>query len=113
MSDTNEPSLIELAGRLKTRFAEEEKAREEERKEALPILEDYKQANPVAIAALATFSLRELKLIQNCISYTENDPHGLPGHNIMIIVDKLVKAFGLRSHMIETYIKAYDVFPEC
>ena len=39
---------------------------------------------------LETFTPRELRLITNCIQYAAGDPAGLPGHNLMIIVDKLV-----------------------
>jgi len=37
----------------------------------------------------AVFTRRELDLINNCLNYVENDPTGLPGHNLMIIVAKL------------------------
>ena len=32
---------------------------------------------------------RERRLISNCVDYAYNDPAGLPGHNLMIIVSKL------------------------
>lgn len=35
------------------------------------------------------FSDRELCLLDNCKQYSENDPAGLPGHNLMILVAKL------------------------
>lgn len=37
------------------------------------------------------FEDRELGLIKNCIQYAENDPSGLPGHQLMLIVVKLYK----------------------
>jgi hypothetical protein len=41
------------------------------------------------ISALPLFTERENRLIKNCIAYAKNDPAGLPGHNLMIIVAKL------------------------
>lgn len=35
------------------------------------------------------FSQRELALIKNCVRYTDGNPAGLPGHNLMIIIAKL------------------------
>lgn len=35
------------------------------------------------------FSERERNLISNCIIYTDNEPAGLPGHNLMVIIEKL------------------------
>lgn len=35
------------------------------------------------------FSEREIRLIQNCKSYTGGDPAGLPGHNLMIIIERM------------------------
>lgn len=36
------------------------------------------------------FDKRELRLIKNCCDYAKGDPAGLPGHNLMIIISKLV-----------------------
>jgi hypothetical protein len=35
------------------------------------------------------FEEREIRLIENCRTYAENDPAGLPSHNLMIIIAKL------------------------
>lgn len=35
------------------------------------------------------FTERELNLIANCDGYALNNPAGLPGHNLMIIIHKL------------------------
>lgn len=35
------------------------------------------------------FSEREVRLIENCQVYAANDPAGIPGHNLMIIIAKL------------------------
>lgn len=40
---------------------------------------------------IASFDEREMRLIRNCRAYADNDPAGLPGHNLMIIVAKLSK----------------------
>lgn len=37
------------------------------------------------------FDERERRLISNCVDYATSDPAGLPAHNIMIIVAKMVK----------------------
>lgn len=39
---------------------------------------------------MGVFSDREIGLIQDCRNYALGDPSGLPGHNILIIVSKLV-----------------------
>lgn len=41
------------------------------------------------------FDERELRLIANCCTYAANDPAGLPGHNLMIIVAKLANLMGI------------------
>ncbi len=38
-----------------------------------------------------TFDDRELRLIANARAYIANDPAGLPGHNLLLIIDKLYK----------------------
>ena len=40
------------------------------------------------------FTQRELRLIRNCMEYADEDPAGLPGHNLMMLVSKLVHYFG-------------------
>ena len=45
------------------------------------------QGEPVKVSAL--FTEREWRLIRNCQNYARNDPAGLPGHNLMMLVDKL------------------------
>lgn len=39
---------------------------------------------------MGVFSDREIGLIQNCRNYALGNPFGLPGHNILIVVSKLV-----------------------
>lgn len=41
------------------------------------------------------FTEREQRLIANCQLYAANNPSGLPGHNLMIIIDKLSKMLKL------------------
>lgn len=38
------------------------------------------------------FTERELRLIDNSVSYVVSDPAGLPGHNLMIVIHKLMLA---------------------
>lgn len=42
----------------------------------------------------AYFTKRELRLISNCCEYAEGDPAGLPGHNLMMLVAKLIHYHG-------------------
>ena len=35
------------------------------------------------------FTDRELQLIENCKGYATNNPAGFPGHNLMVIIQKL------------------------
>lgn len=39
------------------------------------------------------YSEREIRLIRNCISYEEDDPAGLPGHNLMILIAKFTRSY--------------------
>lgn len=46
------------------------------------------------------FTDRELRLISNSQVYTLNDPAGLPGHNLMVIIDKFDQLVGaMASHL--------------
>lgn len=38
------------------------------------------------------FTERELRLISNCQTYAREDPAGLPGHNLMVIISKFCDA---------------------
>lgn len=40
------------------------------------------------------FTQRELRLLRNCQEYAFDDPAGLPGHNLMMLVGKLANYFG-------------------
>lgn len=37
------------------------------------------------------FTVRELRLVRNCVEYAYNDPAGLPGHNLMVLVAKMAQ----------------------
>ena len=50
------------------------------------------EENELPIYVAKHFDDRELRLIKNCQNYTIGDPAGLPGHNLMIIIAKLVYA---------------------
>ncbi len=39
--------------------------------------------------SMIAFTDRERRLIDNCKIYAANDPAGLPGHNLMVIIAKL------------------------
>ena len=40
------------------------------------------------------FTQRELRLIRNCMEYADEDPAGLPGHNLMMLIVKLIRYHG-------------------
>lgn len=42
---------------------------------------------------------REQRLVANCCAYAEGDPAGLPGHNLMIIIAKLIAQVDGLMHM--------------
>lgn len=42
------------------------------------------------------FSEREIHLIRNVQCYARSNPSGLPGHNLMMIIDRLVAYIKLR-----------------
>ena len=45
--------------------------------------------NPYSAMVLKlVFDERELKLINNCVTYANSDPADLPGHNLMLVVNK-------------------------
>ena len=45
---------------------------------------------------------REKRLINNCITYAADDPAGLPGHNLMVIIAKIYVLSKLREDGYET-----------
>lgn len=44
------------------------------------------------------FNDRELRLIKNCVNHVNDDPAGLPGHNLMVIIAKFAK---LNDHLAQ------------
>lgn len=40
---------------------------------------------------LKHFDDTDRRRIANCRSYAKNDPAGMPGHNLMIIIDKMAR----------------------
>jgi hypothetical protein len=40
---------------------------------------------------LEEFEVRERGLILNCINYATQNPSGLPGHNLMLIIAKMAE----------------------
>jgi len=58
------------------------------------------EADKYAIIALADairedFDQQEIRLMRNCITYEENDPAGLPGHKLILLVAKLIPWAGI------------------
>ena len=52
------------------------------------------QAEVDAEAIKGFFTVRELRLIRNCVEYAYDDPAGLPGHNLMVVVAKMANFHG-------------------
>lgn len=55
---------------------------------------------------LDQFTKRELRLVRNCMKYATDDPAGLPGHNLEIIIEKLMKELNIPLGLLETLIAA-------
>lgn len=52
------------------------------------------------LRVLNAFTERELRLIANCIFYAHSDPAGLPGHNLMLIIEKLCTLYEVPVHNV-------------
>ena len=46
------------------------------------------------------FTERELRMILNCLHYADDDPAGLPGHNLILIITKLASDAGIDEEAI-------------
>lgn len=49
------------------------------------------KSNDLDTSWMSVFDEREKRLIYNCVDYARRDPAGLPGHNLMLIVEKMAK----------------------
>ena len=60
------------------------------------------------------FTEREVRLILNSEVYVCNDPAGLPGHNLMIIIDKFDQLVGMMAGCLtqEELDKCVAIFEE-
>ena len=47
------------------------------------------------------FDERQLRLVANCRNYAKNDPAGVPGHNLMILIAKMAK-------LLDEYCNIYE-----
>lgn len=62
-------------------------------------------SDEMIVAQLANhFTTRELRIMLNCISYGENDPAGIPGHNLLMIVTKLLGLTSITKELIHAAI---------
>lgn len=60
----------------------------------LPV-DHLRRLPPEQIAVISTmFTERELQLIENARLYATSNPAGLPGHDLLVIIDKLVSLAG-------------------
>ena len=67
----------------------------EREQEAIRLLRDF------VASVREEFSDRDLRLIANCITYSGDDPAGLPAHNIALIVAKLAAWQGIDRTLID------------
>jgi len=95
---------IRSAGRIR-RVMEPKEIELEEREEL--IVEKVWQPGVV-------FTERELRLIVNSEVYVHNDPAGLPGHNLMVIIDKFDQLVGMMAGCLtqEELDKCVAIFEE-
>ena len=54
------------------------------------------------------FTHREYRLIDNCVNYTESDPAGFPGHNLIILIGKLDNALNIQ-HELRKHRSIIDI----
>jgi hypothetical protein len=47
------------------------------------------------------FTERDLRIMENCKDYYDGDPAGLPGHNLMMIIGKLMHEYAIMEDMVE------------
>lgn len=50
----------------------------------------------------AEFDEREQRLISNCVNHAKDDPAGLPGHNLILIIAKM-------AHVLNVHETALDM----
>lgn len=55
---------------------------------------------------LQSFDERERRLIKNCINHAEDDPAGLPGHNLILIIAKMATLLDDASELQQPEVKA-------
>lgn len=53
------------------------------------------------------FGERDRRLIDNCINYRNQDPAGLPGHNVMIIVANMADILHRYESWIDDVLEAH------
>lgn len=64
---------------------------------------------PVVLSA--RFTERELVLLRNCLSYAEGEQGGLPGHNLMVLIGKLLNMAEIDDTLLVKASKEKDKFP--
>jgi len=80
----------------------------------LQVTEQLGEQRPPLLQDLydAVFTPREIRLILNCQTYEMDDPAGLPGHNLIVLVSKIEELVGmltgrLNDDDLEEVIRAY------
>ena len=58
------------------------------------------------------FTERELRLIDNCRKYAIDDPAGLPGHNLMLIIDKFDGLVGRMASQFKRFVAIFETKKE-
>lgn len=49
-------------------------------------------------------SERELRLVRNCMRYAKDDPAGMPGHNLAVIVSKMMEIMQIDEAIVQDAI---------
>jgi len=67
--------------------AQKEWKKEEMRQVASKI--ELAEAERIALGWRSIFDKRQRRLIDNCCVYADNDPAGIPGHQLMLIIAEM------------------------
>ena len=66
-----------------------QKEREKENLNQVARKIELAKAQKIALGWRGIFDERQRRLIKNCCAYADNDPAGLPGHQLMLIIAEM------------------------
>ena len=55
---------------------------------------------------------REVRLVQACVNYAGQDPPGLPGHNLMVIIAKMATGTPTEMHNLKIRMPGLNAYDE-